>query len=169
MTIATEPSIKKLRSIVNLADHYLRQADDMEKALHERLGTAVEDALEWLDALETLPPAGHVALAEAVFLKHGATTTKLPFAISKILSLSTAHLEQETANALQSGLCFGQTVYDKEMYGWWIALHDLSDPPETVESPSLQAVIMRAKSLGCERVMLDSDAEILEDLPCYDW
>ena len=169
MTSVVSPSLQELRAIVNLADHLLQQDDDMDATLHKDLGTAVEDTLEWIEALEAMTPASEIAMAQAVLAKHGAPANKLPFAVSKMLSLSTAHLEKATADALTNGFSFGQTVYDKDVYGWWIALPDLSDPPEEVESPSLRAVLERAKLLGCEWLMLDSDAEILDDLPSYDW
>ena len=169
MTIVVSPSLQELRAIVNLADHLLQQDDDMDATLHKDLGTVVEDTLEWIEALEAMTPASEIAMAYAVLAKHGATHDKLPFAVSTMLTLSTAHLDKETADDLSNGFSFGQTVYEKHVYGWWIALHDQSDPLEKVKSPSLRAVLERAKSLGCEWLMLDADGEILDDLPSYDW
>jgi hypothetical protein len=96
--------------------------------------------------------------------------------ICKMLTLSTAHVSQETA-ALLDGR---QTHYVAEVpvtfakgdYGWFVHVPDPrdSDPEEEQNwAPDLAACIAFARGLGCDWLCLDRDGETVGDLPTYEW
>lgn len=90
--------------------------------------------------------------------------------ISKMLTISTAHITKETADLLNvemkednMWLC----VYNKENYGWFIHvpddLEDLNVPDE------LMKCLLFAKDIGCDWLCLDCDGEVLPYLHQYNW
>lgn len=91
--------------------------------------------------------------------------------IQKMLTISTEHITQSTADMLtydkdtyQHGLC----VYDKEEYGWFIPVWD--ELLKDYDGPDdLLRCIRYALVNGCQWLCLDCDAETVEDLPTYDW
>jgi len=93
--------------------------------------------------------------------------------ISKMLTLSTAHITRETAEALGSPPSDHThewlewfSYYDKADYGWWIPTNsaELKQLP-----PDLAACIRFAKSNGCDWLCLDCDGPIENCLPTYEW
>ena len=88
--------------------------------------------------------------------------------ICKMLTISTAHITKETADMLS----ISETdliVYDKDEYGWWIAvcdidLYELSGVPD-----DLAACVRLAMQNGCEWLCLDCDGEVVDCLPTYEW
>lgn len=96
--------------------------------------------------------------------------------IQKVLTLSTAHIKESTANRLDRdpddnnlGLC----VYQKADYGYFIYLDAIT--PELMAQYSesiprdLYDCIGLALSVGCNILCLDCDGEELPFLPTYDW
>ena len=99
--------------------------------------------------------------------------------INKMLTVSTAHITQETAELLDK-ICKDSTlssliVYEKvcrykniqEEYGWFIYcnvnLADLKAPEDLLN------VICFAKDLGCAWLCFDRDGDILDYLETYNW
>ena len=88
--------------------------------------------------------------------------------ISKMLTLSTAHIPEEVANALVQEPetdYFGLSVYPFA-YGFWIHVPN-EIPPAVPES--LAACLRLSKENGCTWLQLDQDAELFDELPTYDW
>ena len=91
--------------------------------------------------------------------------------ISKMLTISTAHITEETANKLDREInenIIGLCVYEKTDFGWFIHVPD--DLEEVVESlRDLCECLLLAKDLGCEWLCLDCDGEVLSYLDTYEW
>lgn len=86
-------------------------------------------------------------------------------AISKMLTISTAHILPETAEWL--GYTDTLSVYEKEEYGWFINFFDGSD--DSLIPNDLSAVIAYTRKQGCEMLCLDRDGDCVDDLPTYSW
>ena len=90
--------------------------------------------------------------------------------IARMLTLSTAHIKEETANFLNDESRECLTVYPKLEFGWFIFLDTKYFEDELKLIPEdLAAVLKYAKESGCEWLCLDSDGPITADLPQYDW
>lgn len=90
--------------------------------------------------------------------------------INKMLTLSTCHITEETANRLSKdpddnnlGLC----VYPKAGYGYYIAVTD--DITEENLPDDLKRVIRFAAFMDCQTLCLDCDGSVCDFLPTYDW
>lgn len=91
--------------------------------------------------------------------------------ISKVLTMSTAHISETTRNLLDAepeannmGLC----VYEKSTYGWFIYVGK-NNIEHAMNIPSdLQACIDLAQQNECDILCLDCDAETVDGLPEYD-
>jgi hypothetical protein len=91
--------------------------------------------------------------------------------IRTILDLSTAHLPAHLGGRALSGED-GVIAYELEGYGWlmWV-------PPDpdghAADHPALPAQVLAiqryASERGCDFVLFDRDADILSDLPTWDW
>lgn len=101
--------------------------------------------------------------------------------ISRMLTISTAHITKETADNLNKdclplnpehcsdhAFCFhiGIAVYPKDDYGWflWIGPAELSLAP-----PDLRQCIEFARRHNCEWLCLDCDGLIEGSLQTYEW
>jgi len=88
-------------------------------------------------------------------------------AIEPMLVISTAHVKQPDAEWLdQMAYCDGgPVVYAKGEYGWLIptTLSD-ADYPEAV-----RAGLAYARTLGCDWLMYDRDADTVDALPSFEW
>ena len=91
--------------------------------------------------------------------------------ITKMLTLSTAHITKETAKRLTRdpddnnlGIC----VYPKCEYGWYITINEQLMNTEGLPE-DLSKVMKFAASMDCQTLCLDCDGEICEDLPIFDW
>lgn len=83
--------------------------------------------------------------------------------ISKILTLSTAHISFQTASLLdQDALeCSRRTdEYGYVINTYW-ADHSLTQ--------DLNQVLDFARDNGCDYVNLDRDGPVVDELPAYDW
>ena len=89
--------------------------------------------------------------------------------LCKMLTISTAHLSQETCNHTLSQLCPTLPIWDKGEDGWFIYAH-LGQPKLGADIPAdLQNVLRYARKRGCEYVMLDKDWPIAADLESFNW
>ena len=88
--------------------------------------------------------------------------------IHDLLELSTAHLPPQLADHLSNipGVHVCVTVY-----GWLMWVPDPGDDASAVSSGcDVLAPIQRyAQALGCAYVLFDRDAEVVNDLPSWDW
>jgi hypothetical protein len=89
----------------------------------------------------------------------------------KILVLSTAHVTAKTAAMLNSTpqpkwpVCGGP--YGP--WGWFIYAHDENCGEGADAIPDdLFAVLTFARAQGCDNVLFDADADVIDDLPEYD-
>ena len=71
--------------------------------------------------------------------------------IDRMLTLSTAHICQDTAEKMGNHL-LNLTIYEKGKYGWIIYVG-----PKTAEKA------------GCTWLCLDCDGEKIKNLPIYEW
>lgn len=84
--------------------------------------------------------------------------------ISKMLTLSTAHVTKETADAINDG--FDLVTFNKDEYGWF--LHVATCHAKDLPS-DLTAVVDYTKALGCEWLCLDRDGDVNPNLPTWEW
>jgi hypothetical protein len=89
--------------------------------------------------------------------------------VCKMLTLSTAHLSQETCNHALPQLCRTLPIWDKSEHGWFIYTH-LEQLGLFADIPAdLQNVLRYARMRGCDYIMLDKDWPISSDLALFDW
>lgn len=89
--------------------------------------------------------------------------------ISKMLTLSTAHVSTNTGAILDSQHYSELIVYEKECSGWFIYLGSESLQINLEKLPSdLRDVIMLALQNDCQWLCLDVAGEELAELPTYD-
>jgi hypothetical protein len=91
--------------------------------------------------------------------------------IKPFLTLSTAHITQDSSEYLQASTGDNSPNRDGPAvgdwpYGYFIYCDEepLPDWPEDV-----RAVMAFARKHGCEYLLLDRDADTTEELPQYDW
>ena len=89
--------------------------------------------------------------------------------ISKMLTISMAHITEETDNELQHNPDkFEELFYYNE--DWWGYMMQI--PPHTTleDIPEdLRMCIELARQNDCEWLQLDCDGEEVPELPTYDW
>lgn len=97
----------------------------------------------------------------------------MKYEISKMLTLSTAHISEETAVMLEREVKYGVndiplSIYNKAEFGWFIYVSeyykDIEDIPE-----DLMSCLDLAKENECDWLCLDCDGIIVPELPTYDW
>ena len=93
--------------------------------------------------------------------------------ISKILTLSTAHITESVSEALDNDPNtneLGLTVYKKADYGWFIYIPEDYDKTAKEGLPEcLKACIDLALKNDCNILCLDCDGEEEPTLPTYEW
>lgn len=93
--------------------------------------------------------------------------------IQKMLDLSTAHITENTADALNEGYDFNLVIYPKAEYGWFIHVPDeefFEDEEKVFDLPTdLVRLIDIARVKECTWIMLDRDGSIHDNLPTYIW
>ena len=87
--------------------------------------------------------------------------------ISKMLTVSTAHITQETSELLDNDK-LSIVVYPKSEYGWFILVCDW-DEYENELPKDLKKFLMLAEDQGCNWLCLDCDGEVLGFLDVYEW
>ena len=91
--------------------------------------------------------------------------------IRKVLDLSTGHLPEATANAIDAGTFPKPTMMESE-YGWLFSVPELADFPELVDGlpcKAFKAVMRYAAQNDCTAVLFDRDGETLDGLELFDW
>ena len=100
-------------------------------------------------------------------------TNEKKYDITKMVTISTAHIKESTTSFLEETLLFPvyQFYYFDYFYIIWI-----EDDTESYLKPfknaipnDLWACIMFAHNLGCQWLCLDGDGEIVDELPVYEW
>lgn len=96
--------------------------------------------------------------------------------ITKMLTISTAHISEDTAKLLdkdQGTDCLGLSVYRKGRHGWFINVSadvvQYIDTCENIIPEELEKLIKFAVNLGCGMLCLDCDGEILSYFEVYLW
>lgn len=92
--------------------------------------------------------------------------------ITKCFEISTAHISEETAAKIQHEVEPNEmmlSVYEKDGYGWWIYLGNIDSTSVWRIPDDLWNLICLAIKNGCDWLCLDRDAEIIEELPTFDW
>lgn len=99
--------------------------------------------------------------------------------ISKMLTISTAHITKETAefidNVCEDGGLSKLIVYDKvakyidctEEYGWFIYCN--VDLPDLNVPKDLLKVMCFTRDSNCDWLCLDRDGEVIDELDEYEW
>lgn len=92
------------------------------------------------------------------------------YEINRMITLSTAHIKESTADYLNDETREDLIVYPKLDFGWFICVDTDCIDEELERIPEdLAAVIRFAKENDCQWVCLDCDGPIVDDLPQYDW
>lgn len=95
---------------------------------------------------------------------------KLP--IYKYLDISTAHITEETDEFLRNQVkeyeCGKPIVYQKEC-GYFIHVSDKFDMDDLEMPDDLRRCLEFAAEHDCYWLVLDGDAEIIDELPIYTW
>lgn len=92
--------------------------------------------------------------------------------ISKMLTVSSAHIKEETAQFLNDETRDELIVYPKLVYGWFILANPGTEDfeAELTRIPEELANLIRfAKENGCDWLCLDCDGDKVEGLPIFDW
>lgn len=91
--------------------------------------------------------------------------------ISKMLTLSTAHITQKTSERLEKdpddnnlGLCVYPTTY-----GWFIMINEQTIKNTEHLPKELANLIKFANDLGCSALCLDCDGTKVDYLETFDW
>ena len=96
--------------------------------------------------------------------------------ISKMLTISTAHISKETADFLKwhsEGFCQtvtpGPVVYDKDGYGFFIPITNIREDTDAYEKwpEDFKRVTALGEEAGCDWLCLDCDGPVLKDLAVY--
>lgn len=89
--------------------------------------------------------------------------------ISKMLTISTAHIRPETAKFLdkeEKECGTGLIVYNKSEFGWFVFVPDAG----CLDTPiDLHECLLLAHLNGCDWLCLDRDGERVDDLQEYEW
>ncbi len=95
--------------------------------------------------------------------------------ISKMLTISTAHVSQNTAVKLHIGYIqydldeINLCIYNKSGFGWFVYVPDDINDPNNIIPDDLLDCLLVAKKYGCEWLCLDRDGETIPDLKSYYW
>lgn len=88
--------------------------------------------------------------------------------IHKLMILSTAHVPKHVAERLdkmdENHMVSGGSYCD---VGWFMFAHD--EDPNGVIDPELMVVLDFVRSKGCAYVLFDRDADVIPDLPTWEW
>lgn len=102
--------------------------------------------------------------------------TPTEFDITKIITLSTTHITENTARLLDdepNTNTLGLTTYKKADYGWFIYIADYIKTNilnDAVSLPDdLKLCLKTAVNNNCEWLCLDCDGPEYDKLPKYNW
>ena len=87
--------------------------------------------------------------------------------IRKFLTLSTSHVTNDTRRILDESKLTDWPVFGFQgVFGWVIYAHEETD--ETIPE-ELWRVMQYARANGCDYIMFDADADMIDDLPHFEW
>lgn len=89
--------------------------------------------------------------------------------ITKMVTISTAHIKESTTSFLEETLLFPVYQFD---YFYMIWIDDDTEYYDTFKNEipkNLWDCIMFAHNLGCQWLCLDRDGEIVDELQVYEW
>ena len=88
-------------------------------------------------------------------------------AVRTFLDLSTAHLSDEDRTLLEAcaGLDTGEVLCARTPYGWFVFACE--ERPEI--SDTLWGLFQSAREQGCEYLLFDRDAPMLDDFATFEW
>ena len=93
--------------------------------------------------------------------------------ISKMLTISTAHISKKTADLLdfegKNNVLQDIVVIPKDEYGWFIYPYPDDEKKLAVLPNDLRACIHFARKNGCSVLCLDRDYDEVAELPTYEW
>lgn len=127
---------------------------------------------EWLSSLQEMNGAKKIEMALEILEEEGVVEEG---AVERIVTISTAHITEYTAQAIESALQkdkqpFGLVVFAKGEYGWLIWLPPPEDDSSTAEVPDeLDNAMNYARSLGCTWLVIDRDGDKTHALSEFDW
>ena len=84
-----------------------------------------------------------------------------------MLDISTAHISQETSKILAENSPDNYILSIPFEYGWIVYANELFEGDKKPED--LRTVIKYAQRKGCEWIKLDSDGDLVPELPEYEW
>lgn len=89
--------------------------------------------------------------------------------VRRFYDCSTAHLPEQTAQAIDSGLfAKSPTMYSE--YGWLFSVPEtLAELPEGIGCDAFKAVMSLAMDAGCDYVLFDRDVPPVAYLEVFDW
>lgn len=165
--IATEPTINELLQVVELARAFC-DTEDSNMAIEEPISEAEREVVQkvhaWAEALQNLPKEDVVEFALAVLKMH-----EKVHQIEPCLTITTAHLDGDTAKAIWTGETYNLVMYDKGEYGWWFYVADLPVDIAHEAPASLFGCLALAASMNCTWLCLDQAADAHPSLETYEW
>lgn len=94
-------------------------------------------------------------------------TTELPANVRRFLDISTHHLPEHLAADL-NGQC--GVIAHETPYGWLLYVPNPDPEDESDDAPAeVKTIWARARQFDCAYVLLDSDADIDDELPYWSW
>ena len=89
--------------------------------------------------------------------------------IDPVLTLSTAHITESDDEAIRSGSCPPTSIISQtgDCGYTLLVLDDDLQPANPTPRPGLEAVIEKARALGCSRIRFDSAADSLDGMPVF--
>ena len=94
------------------------------------------------------------------------------FDISKILTINTCHISEETAKALKSqatDATYPLVIYSKDNFGWFIFIPDYYSDDKEDTPEDLHKCIELALKNDCSWLCIDCDGPETDELEKYDW
>lgn len=160
-----QPTVQDLRTLVSLLNIWMPSEQVPAQA-----SITLQKVQNWVTWLEQATPQDEIGMAADLLTYHG---YKNPLGlhgeqVEPMLVISTSHIDEATAEALEKGATFGLVVYRKAGDGWWIYVGELSGEP-TTEPDCLTECIQAAIDAGCVWLCIDMDAALHETLPTYAW
>ena len=89
--------------------------------------------------------------------------------VRRFYDCSTAHLPEQTAQAIDNGL-FAKSPSMRNEYGLLFSVPEtLADMPEGVDCDAFKTVMALAIDAGCDYVLFDRDVPPIPYLEVFDW
>lgn len=88
--------------------------------------------------------------------------------VRKIYEVSTAHIPQEIAEAIDGNYFARKPAMVRE-YGWLFSVPDDMTQPEGLNSTAFDALLCFAQDAGCDWLLFDRDVPAVEYHRTFDW